>query len=653
MITLNEFQKAIFEKKKNNTHLSLLIEVCEGSIEFNSLNEDEQLEVLEITNACYRAQMQIIEDSVFDGFEEIFKQKNTLGKEHPFLTHVQPEEIVEGKTVLLPKRMMSTQKAYTKKEINKWLENIKTSAQTVGVTEQDIIIRVTPKLDGFAAYDDGDKLYTRGDGTKGRDISYVFDRGLQVGGGNERGLEQGEIVISKTYFAEHLSEHFENSRNIQASIIAEKNIDPRVQIAISDGAAVFYPFSKLESWESNIDALLEDFEYITKKVLASCDYDVDGVILECKNDEIKNQMGATRKHHRWQIALKSNDEKAEVKVLEVIPQTSRNGKLTPVLRLEPTRLSGAEISRVTAHHYGMVRDRGIGKGAVIELVRSGLVIPKIERIIESAESDIPEFCPCCDSKLEWIDDSLFCLNSSSCKDQIEKSIIYFFDILGNIDGFGAATISVLNENGVSSIYDTYLLENDADKLTEMGYKDKTVSNLMTALANSRAIQIEDWRFLAAFGVNRLGLGIAENLLQHHAIETIFELKPDDLVKIDGFAEKSAQQIVEGLSLIKDQFNDIFSLSFNLAITPNINESRDSSSPIAGKVVVFTGSMQSGSRGDMEKNAKLLGAKVAKSVSGKTDYLVTGDKVGAKKITDAQDKGVTVISEMQYLELVSN
>lgn len=652
MIDLNPVQQDILAQFSDDISQAMALEVIAGELEFSKLSEPQQLAFLQAANQCYRdTGERLVEDTVYDNFELLFKDSNAQGEFHPFLTSVGAESLAEGKTVLLPKRMMSTNKAYTEKEISKWLDNVKKAALEVSIVEQDIIIRATPKLDGFAAFDDGEKLYTRGDGIRGRDISFVFERGLQVGKSNIRGQEQGEIVISKSYFEANLAEHFENSRNIQASIIAEKNIDERVQKAIDDGAAVFYPFIELDNWEGTIEALKADFETITDSVLNGCDYDVDGVILECKNDAIKDNMGATRKFHRWQIALKSNDEKAEVKVLEVIPQTSRNGKLTPVLRLEPTRLSGAEISRVTAHHYGMVRDRGIGAGTVIELVRSGLVIPKIERIIETAESEIPTHCPCCGAELAWIDDSLFCLNSSECSDQIEKTMGYFFDILSNNDGFGAATITTLFAHGIRTISDIYALENSPERLAEMGYKEKTISNLVEALTKSRSVLVEDWRFLAAFGVNRLGTGIAESLLQHHPIETIHTLTAEQLVEIDGFAEKSANLIVEGLAAIKPEFEAVFGLGFNLEVTPNINDSDAMASPIAGKIVVFTGSMQQGSRGDMEKHAKSLGAKVAKSVSGKTNYLVTGEKVGANKIAAAQDKGVTVITEADYLELI--
>ncbi|UJF19802.1 DNA ligase [Vibrio sp. SS-MA-C1-2] len=645
---LNSQQQEIFKQLDPTISETLLIEVTNGNQSFESLDNGQQLAVLKLTNSLYRAGYPLLDDISYDAHQNYFKSNNP---DHPFVNQVEDEVIVEGKTVALPVKMLSTDKAYSEKEIQQWIKRIKKAALSLKILERDIELRVTPKLDGYAAYDDGNILYTRGNGLQGRDISFVFNRGLMTAEGNERGLGAGEIVISKSYFAENLAEHFENSRNIQASIIAEKNVDERVQQAVNCGAAVFFPFAKLPNWQGSIADFIANFTSITNDILTSSDYDVDGVIIETTHQAIKEEMGATRHHHRWQIALKSNDEKAEVKILAVIPQTSRNGKITPVAQLEPTRLSGAEITRATAHNYGMVREKGIGKGTIIQLVRSGLVIPKIEKVLKPATPDIPDNCPCCDQPLTWVDDNLFCLNTQGCRDQIEKSIIHFFDTLGNNDGFGPATISILFDHQIRTIADVYQFADDPQQLVEMGYKEKTVNNLVDALNKSRQIEIEDWRFLAAFGVNRLGLGVAEKLLQHHGIEQLFSLSVDDIKVIDGFAEKTALQVVAGLAEIKSQFDAIYGLGFNLQITPNILDSQQLGSVIAGKIVVFTGAMSSGSRGDMEKKAKELGAKVAKSVSGKTHYLITGAKVGANKINAAEAKGVTVISEAQYLEMI--
>ena len=116
-----------------------------------------------------------------------------------------------------------------------------------------------------------------------------------------------------------------------------------------------------------------------------------------------------------------------------------------------------------------------------------------------------------------------------------STIIHFFKTLGNNDGFGPATISILYENNIRTIHDIYAL--DEQKLSDIGYKEKTVQNLLTQLQASRSLMIEDWRFLSAFGVIRLGQGSSERLLQHHGIETIFDVTAGQIAAIDGFAEK--------------------------------------------------------------------------------------------------------------------
>ncbi|MDA1343854.1 MAG: DNA ligase, partial [Proteobacteria bacterium] len=365
-------------------------------------------------------------------------------------------------------------------------------------------------------------------------------------------------------------------------------------------------------------------------------------------------LGATRHHHRWQIAYKSNAETAQVIVLKVTPQTSRSGRVNPVAELEPTRLSGAMISRTTAHHYGMVKEQGIGVGTLIELTRSGMVIPKIERVITPQPPQIPDHCPSCGSTLVWGSDYLYCLNTSQCPAQIENTIEHFFRTLANNDGFGGKTIEKLHANGVNSIYEVYQLT--SEQLVAMGFRSKdgknlAAQNLLDQLQRSRTEAIEDWRFLGAFGIYRMSLGNCERLLQHHRLLGIFELAIADIILIEGFAEKTATAVVDCLSLIKDDFIKLYQLGFNLIQTPLITEQQQKSSPITGKTLVFTGTMVHGKRDDMIKEAKRLGAKVGSSVTGKTDLLVTGADVGMAKISTARENGVAIISEDEYLSLL--
>jgi len=638
----NDNQIAIIEKLELNSDLSNIEKLF--SINHPSVEQLETL--LKVANALYRSGHPIIEDKVYDDYLDDFK---TLDPDNPFLSNVEPEVLIDSKTVRLPKKMLSTDKAYSFEEIKKWTERIKKAASEIDFDHESIEIKVTPKLDGYAAYDDGTRLYTRGDGTRGQDITRAFKRGLKVANNAGRGLGPGEIVIKKSYFDKVLSGKFENSRNIQAAIISEKKVDEDVQKAIDDGACVFYPFSELTKWIGSIDKLLSDFESIFEKIWNAVDFDIDGLILESTNSPLKEHMGATRKFHRWQIAFKVNAESAEVEVLKVVPQTSRTGRVSPVAELLPTKLSGATLSRVTVHHYNMVKTNGVGPGAIIKLVRSGLVIPKIEAVIHPTEPELPQSCPSCNAHLIWEGDHLICPNKSDCPAQTENTLIHFFKTLGNVDGFGPKVIEKITNHGIKHIHEIYQIPKH--KFVEFGFGDKTSQNLVDQLRASREIEIEDWRFLAAFGVSGLAGGNCEKLLQHHSIVELFDVSVEEMVKIDGFAQLSAEAIVEGLANIKEEFFKVYELGFNLSITPKVSDRENSDSPIAGAVIVFTGSMQQGSRNDMEKHAKSLGAKVAKSVTGKTKYLVAGDKVGETKINAARDKGVTVLTEQEYLNLI--
>ncbi|MCX5825403.1 MAG: helix-hairpin-helix domain-containing protein [Deltaproteobacteria bacterium] len=653
MKSLSTAQKQILARadvKLSTLTEQQVIKLVNRESDVEHLSDDQLVEFIKIANATYRGGNRIIPDEEYD-FTYLAELRNR-NPHHPYLSSVEPESAFEGKTVELPVQMLSTEKKHSKDDVKKWLAGIKKEAADVGLEFDQVRLRVTPKLDGFAAYDDGQHLYTRGDGRRGTDITRVFERGLCIGGKGGRGQGAGEIVISDSYFAIHLASKFENTRNFQASIIREKDLDPLTEQAISNKAAVFFPFAALPSWEGSIDEFLSKFDEVAHEVRNSVGYDVDGIIIEVANEDIRRNMGASRHHHRWQLAYKENLERAKVIVLNVRPQTSRSGRVNPVAEFEPTRLSGATLRNVTAHHYGMVIQKGIGPGAEIELIRSGLDIPKIENVLIKAEPKIPELCPSCQTRLIWEKDYLICPNTSDCPAQIENTLEHFFKTLRNIDGFGSQTIKKLYANGIKTVHEVYLL--DKDKLIQMGFGEKkTPQNLLDQLQRSRTEPLEDWRFLAAFGIYHMGLGMCERLLQHYRLADVFDLTMDELESVEGFAEVAAKAVVEGLHRIKNRFWNLYHLGFNIQNTQLITEGLESkNSPIAGKLIVFTGAMKSGSREDLKSQAKALGAHIASSVTGKTDILVIGENVGTIKMNDAKEKGAEIITEDDYLALIS-
>ena len=622
-------------------------DIADQKILISDLTDDDLLEFCQIANQRYRDGNPIISDEDYD-----FVFNPELSKrlpDHSFLQKIEAEnEGFSEEKIKLPQKMLSTDKAYSWEEINKWLDRVSKFSSEIDYPLADIQIKGTAKLDGFAGYDDGSKLYTRGDGNKGSDISRVFARGLGIFNNSERGQGPGEIVVKRSYFEKHLSNNFEYPRNFQASLIKEKELDSLAIEAISNKAALFVPFTQLPQWLGSIEEFSNQFLDIVGQLESGGDFDIDGVVFEIVNPELKDYMGSNRKFHRWQIAFKENKEKAQVKVISVTAQVGRTGKITPVAELEPTQLSGATIYRASGHHYGLVKEQGLGAGSVIELTRSGLVIPKINKVLKTAEVDIPSNCPSCGYKLSWDSDFLMCFNHEKCPEQIMGKIIYFFRILANNDGFGQATIQKLYAEGIHRVSDIYLL-NEA-KLMSMGFGEKTSHNLINQLIRSRKESIEDWRFLAAFGVQRLGMGNCENLLRNYSVEKIFDLSIKDISNINGFAEITAELIFDGLTLIKPQYEVLISGGFKLEQTLLNTELNQSNSPFNSKTIVFTGTM-SESRAKLQKQAKAFGANVGKSVSSKTDFLIIGENVGQSKIKGAKSHQVDLLTEAEYLKLL--
>ncbi|AXE62584.1 BRCT domain-containing protein [Candidatus Thioglobus sp. NP1] len=620
-------------------------DITNQRILISDLTDEDLLEFCKFANQRYRDGSPIISDEDYDFIYALELSKRL--PDHPFLQKVEDENVgFSEEKIKLPEKMLSTDKAYSWEEVNKWLERIRKFSEEINFSLDNIQIKGTAKLDGFAGFDDGNKLYTRGDGNKGSDITRVFDRGLGTFNNSHRGQGPGEIVVKRSYFEKHLSGHFEYPRNFQASLIKEKELDQFAKDAIANEAALFVPFSQLPFWAGSISEFTNNFNSIVSDLESGVDFDIDGVVFEIVNSELKSHMGSNRKFHRWQIAFKENKEKAQVKVLSVTAQVGRTGKITPVAELEPTQLSGATIYRASGHHYGLVKEQGLGSGSIIELTRSGLVIPKINKVIRSVKAEIPSKCPSCDENLTWESDFLMCLNHETCKDQIIGKIIYFYKVLANNDGFGEATIQKLYDEGIRNVGDIYKLTEF--NLVSMGFGEKTSQNLINQLIRSRQESIEDWRFLAAFGVLRLGMGNCENLLKNYPLDKVFDLSVDDISNIDGFAELTAELIFNGLLNIKPQYENLIKDGFELEKTLILGETYTSDNLYHNKKIVFTGSMSS-SRAELQKQAKAFGAIVGSSVSSKTDLLIIGENVGQSKIKAAEKYGVEILSEAEYLQ----
>ena len=605
------------------------------------MTTEELVSFLEQANTAYRNGEAIITDATYDLV--YLAELKLRDPDHPYLNAVEPETDVGSTKIRHLKPMLSTDKAYTQEEITAYVTRVIKFAEKLEIAESDLRFRITPKLDGMAANYESGILATRGNGQLGNDISRNLQRGLVTVGGENTGV--GEIVISAAYFAENLSDQFSHPRNFVTGLIGADTLSKEAVEAMQDGVVRFVPYSQLEAIECTTEALRTESEALCLQVESACEYPVDGSVIDVTNPALREAMGSTNHHHNWQIAKKLKGETATTTVNSITWQTGRTGRITPVLNVQTINLSGADISNVTGHNAGNIRNLNVGVGAEIEIVRSGEVIPKLLGVIkEGAEAVIPDTCPACNAPAEMERDFLVC-KGEECVAQIEARLLHFFSVLGNVDLFGPRAIAILVENGIRELPEIYKLE--AADFEGMGFGAKQASNLVEQLSRSRTEAVEDWRFLAAFGINHLGRGDSRKLLRAHKLETLNTLSGDDLLEISGFGDITAEAIPRSLALRWPVIEAMIALNFNLLSDEPV---ATVDSPITGKHIVFTGSM-SMPREEMQEKARKLGANVQSSVNKKTEILVIGDKVGAKKIEKAQALGTQVVTELEYQAMI--
>ncbi len=606
---------------------------------------------LKKANAAYRDGSPLIDDETYD--HVYYSELQRRDPEHPFLHEVEGEKL-DAERIKHSSPMLSTEKSYSIEETRKWVNRIHKEAAKQGVDQSRIGVKVTAKLDGLAAMLRKDKkLVTRGDGAYGNDISRAFRRGVVDLGNGKPGV--GELVMEQKYFDKHLDALYSHPRSVCVGVVntdKDSGINPHFIPALKAGVIRFVPYFTLHQWKGSTDELLEKHDDIQEEIRSSSEYPIDGVVAEITHGKLKKSLGYTSHHYRWQIAIKQKAETKEATVKGVIWQTGRTGRITPVLDVKTIELSGANVSRITAHHAGYVKASRLGKGAIIKAERSGEVIPKIVEVVQSARRvTIPKKCPDCAHDLEWDGDFITCGNDMKCPAQIKETLEYFFRIHGQVDGFGPKSVEKLVAAGIDSLEKIY--GSSEQDFRKAGFGEGQSRNLRTQLDQSLSVQIEDWRFLAAFGIARLGKGDGRLLLQNIPLKHLSQVTKKEIVAIDGFAELSAKDIVAGLAKKWPIINNMQKKGFNLLDTPLISESQSIESPVAGKKIVFTGKMHQGSRDQMENDALRLGAQVQSSVSAKTDLLVCGENAGASKKSKAEKLGVQMISENAYVTLLKD
>jgi len=598
--------------------------------------KDGVLPALTEWNRAYRDSESLISDVEYD---MVWNEFRRAFPDHPFITNIEPETSSWRETVVHDVPMLSIDKAVGDKGTTNWLKRVSGAAKQAGISAT---IRVTPKLDGNAGCKEGGILSTRGrDGHVGYNVSHLFGMGL-VYDGND-GI--GEIVITKDYYNKHLKPNDDDvalaERNVTTSLC--NAITPRsaYRKAIESGAVAFVRYTSLDAWVGSAADYDKNQSTIAKELQDNCIYPTDGVVAEVLEPEIRAILGSTNSYNNWNFARKDVGETASSVVRNVAWQVGRTGIVTPVLKIDPVKVSGAMISSITSSNARMLCNDGMGIGAEIEVVRSGLVIPDVYKVTKRAEGILITNCPCCDTELIYDDVRLICPNSS-CSAQIGKSLVHFTSALG-IKYIGKSYADILISYGITI---ETLLRTTYKDMINAGMSSGMASKIYSEINNAILRPIEDWRVLASFGIHYLGRGDSKRLLARYPLNKVTRLSADQISDIKDFGDKTAGVISKELHIRSNEISTVIS---------SLKAIRDSSSaitgPLSGKSFVFTGVL-SRPRSGMEKYAIGLGANVSSSITKKVDYLVAGDKAGDAKINSAKAKGVTCINEDEFNKLIA-
>ena len=391
-------------------------------------------------------------------------------------------------------------------------------------------------------------------------------------------------------------------------------------------------FSHVDSKEMVISAATEMIQEETQ-------YDKDGIVIAVNNSEVENIKLPEKK-----IAFKFNKMSAEAEVETVEWETSRTGRIIPVVKFKPIELGGATIQRATGFHAKFIYDNQIGPGAIVKIVRSGDVIPYIDDVIK--KSDVVGeliICPSCGYHPLSTDDTqthIYCTNPN-CPTQVQKKIAYFFEKLG-LENFSEKMISTL---GCINVMDIYNLKKE-DIIKIEGWAETSADDFIKRIEQTKKAKPE--RILAALGVDNLGTTTAKLVLENFSISDILNTldNPDalrqmvfKLIQVKGLGSKKVASIVKGLKENKTLLENFIALAGE--VTENIG-------PLSGKSFCITGSLSKPRKAYEQVIEKFGGSNT--SISS-CDYLICNTPSDSNKFKKAIENGVKIINEQELIELI--
>ncbi len=597
------------------------------------------------------------------------------------------------------KPMLSLSNAFTHEDVDDFITRIR---RFLGLDEQEVVpVLAELKIDGLSfsvRYEKGRYTHaaTRGDGVTGEDITanartlvglpltltnapdILEVRGeVYMQHDDFQTLNQSRMAEEEPVFANPRNAAAGSLRQLDSTITAKRKLCyfayglGEVSEAIADTQSGI--LDRLTAWgfstnplhivADSVDQMMAFYDdiYTKRPHLA---YDIDGIVYKVNRLTWQERLGAISRTPRWATAHKFPAEQAKTTLERITIQVGRTGALTPVAELTPITVGGVVVSRATLHNQDEILRKDIRQGDTVIIQRAGDVIPQVVAVDLSLRPEnstpfvFPTHCPVCGhiAEREEGEAVMRCTGGMLCAAQAVEQLKHFvsrdaFDI----EGLGEKQIAAFWESGlVKEPADIFTLEErDKTSLTPLrnheGWGRKSAENLFAAITARRIIALD--RFIYSLGIRHVGHTTAKLFATHYtSLENWLQAMMGDaaqLLEINGVGTKLAHSITQ-----------FFQESANIAIIDRLTRhvtvtdvhAKTSDSPVAGKTVVFTGTLEHMTRAEAKSRAENLGAKVAGSVSSKTDYVIVGADAGSKR-KKAEELGVKALTEEEWLGMI--
>ena len=671
---MNEEQMNLFEIDTKNNNVKEEIEKLRKEIEYHN-------------KLYYEQDEPEISDYEYDKLTQRLKK---LEKEHPeLIVKSSPTQKIGGKTkniftqVVHDVQMQSLQDVFSLEEVEEFVDKVKEEYK------DQTRFCVETKIDGLSVsleYVDGVLVRgsTRGDGFVGEDVTQNIKMIKDIPqrlSSNDTIEVRGEVYLPRKEFEKINEELIANNkqqlsnprnaaagtlRQLDSELVKKRNLSIFV-FNVQKGKSFSSHYESLDYLNKlGIKTIAVRYLCSTKEEVINAikkignmrdelEYDIDGAVVKVDNLLIRQEMGQTVKVPKWAVAYKYPPEQKETKVLDIALQVGRTGQVTPVVILEPVRVAGSIISKTTLHNFDFMREKDIRIGDTVIIQKAGDVIPEVDRVLKEKrdgtqkEFEIPKVCPVCGEELEKEESEVALrCTNSECPAQIYRSITHFVSR-------DCMDISGMGEAIVDALIDKNLLKDVAD-IYSLKFEDfmslegfKEKSSQNLVDAVEKSKSNSLDKLLFGLGIRHIGKRAAKILSENFDdIYKVKEASVEQLNSLEDFGNIMAESVYEFFR--KPQTNIIIEKLDKAGVNLKGNKKQKKSEILLGKTVCVTGSFDNYSRNDIVSMIEENSGKASSSVSKKTSFLIAGESAGSK-LNKANELGIEVLSIDDFIKII--